>query len=98
MTDDALIEAMAKAMSDSGNKDWEHAEDWFKDIYIVQAYAALAVCKPVIEQAERERCAKIALDTYSDTDRMKYTHDTYTSGFSDCKLKIHRAIMGYTND
>lgn len=48
--------------------------------------------------SERERCAKVALDTYSDKDRLKYTHDTYTSGFSDCKLKIHRAIMGYSND
>lgn len=93
MNDEELIEAMAKAMSESGNKDWMYAEDWFKDIYIGQAYAALAVCKPVIEKAERERFAKVALDTYSDKDRMKYTHDTYTSGFSDCKLKIHRAIM-----
>ena len=59
MDDDELIEAMAKAMSESGNKDWMYAEDWFKDIYIGQAIAALAVARPIIEAETYEKCAHL---------------------------------------
>ena len=64
-----------------------------------KAIASKAIREQIdVRKDERERCAKVALDTYSDKDRMKYVHDTYTSGFSDCKLKIHRAIMETGND
>lgn len=49
MTDDELIEAMARAM--------------FKDDQTCRleiAKAIFEVCKPIIEAQERERCARIA--------------------------------------
>jgi len=53
MTDDALIEAIARAM--------------FKDDQINRldiAKAALAVARQIIEAQERERCARIAETTF----------------------------------
>lgn len=55
MTDDAIIEAMARAMVPNyvDDKRW-----------LAAARAALAVARPIIEAQERERCARIAEGRY----------------------------------
>lgn len=55
MSDDALIEAMARAIDASlyGNK--------LNAVYCyAEAKAALDIARPIIEAQERERCARIA--------------------------------------
>lgn len=91
MTDDGLIEAMARHVAGLNG----HSDDWER--YLEEAADYLDFCRPIIEAQEKDKYAKVALETYSDPDRLKYTHDTYTSGFSDCKLKIFRAIVESTN-
>ena len=50
-----LIEKMAQAAAEYFHDDWRHTENWFKDLYITRATAALAVAEPVI----REECVSV---------------------------------------
>lgn len=98
MSDDALIEAMAKAMSESGNKDWMYAEDWFKDIYIGQAIAALAVCRPIIQAETLEKCAKIADGMEAELLPEKQIDDIWYAGARYACTHIAAAIRENGND
>lgn len=75
MTDDALIEAMARAMclhriwpackcKESGNVCKAPYENLQYTTLPEQAQAALAVARPIIERETRERCAMIAEGRY----------------------------------
>lgn len=67
MTDDSLIEAMARSILAhivEGAEVVTQGDDW--KAFEGEAKAALAVARPIIEAQERERCANKAFQAWLD--------------------------------
>lgn len=68
MDRDALVEAMARALclekyQHPVDRDlWDRMQEGVRDRWLALARAALAVAEPVIQAAERERCAAVLDD------------------------------------
>lgn len=78
---DALVEKVAQIIA-------RDDDPMVIEMYRQFSRTALAVALPEI----LERAAKVADDAHSDPARKRLTHDDYTTGWSDCKLKIAAAI------